>query len=170
MHSFAPSTPAPGPFEDPIAEYPHPGVVSPNPPVTGISITGGFVYRGSAIPDLIGKYIFGDWSNTSAEPGNGRLLGLEETAPDVWGPVTALNIEGLSQGFLGKFITAFGRDEDGELYVVARSSLDHIFDANPSFPSGVIYKIVAVPEPATWLLLASAGVLLLIRSRFLHHH
>src|ERR1041385_5696547 len=26
----------------------------------GISITGGFVYRGSAIPELYGKYVFGD--------------------------------------------------------------------------------------------------------------
>ena len=26
----------------------------------GISITGGFVYRGTAIPELYGKYIFGD--------------------------------------------------------------------------------------------------------------
>ena len=26
----------------------------------GISITGGFVYRGTAIPELVGKYVFGD--------------------------------------------------------------------------------------------------------------
>jgi glucose/arabinose dehydrogenase len=35
----------------------------------GTAVTGGFVYRGSAIPELYGKYVFGDYSTTS---GGGR--------------------------------------------------------------------------------------------------
>lgn len=37
---------------DPIIEYDHD---------EGVSVTGGFVYRGSAIPELTGRYIFGDY-------------------------------------------------------------------------------------------------------------
>ena len=41
---------------DPVFVYPHgDGVPS------GCSITGGEVYRGSAIPDLFGAYVFGDY-------------------------------------------------------------------------------------------------------------
>ena len=37
----------------------------------GISITGGFVYRGTAIPELYGKYVFGDLALTHS-PAGGR--------------------------------------------------------------------------------------------------
>ena len=33
----------------------------------GISITGGFVYRGTAIPELVGKYVFGDLAITPSQ-------------------------------------------------------------------------------------------------------
>jgi hypothetical protein len=39
----------------------------------GNTIIGGFMYRGTALPDLTGKYIFGTWSNGFAS-GNGSLL------------------------------------------------------------------------------------------------
>jgi glucose/arabinose dehydrogenase len=54
-------------LKEPIHEYTH---------GTGISILGGFVYRG-AIPELIGKYIFGDWS-TNWGGTSGHLYTLEE--------------------------------------------------------------------------------------------
>jgi quinoprotein glucose dehydrogenase len=47
-------------FIDPIFEYPH---------SEGISVTGGFVYRGEKIPNLKGAYIYGDW-------GLGRIWAL----------------------------------------------------------------------------------------------
>jgi quinoprotein glucose dehydrogenase len=47
-------------FIEPIHEYVH---------SDGISITGGFVYRGERLPALRGWYIYGDW-------GNGRLWAL----------------------------------------------------------------------------------------------
>jgi glucose/arabinose dehydrogenase len=42
-----------GPFVEPIAEYPH--------GAAGASVTGGFVYRGRALPALAGHYVFGDF-------------------------------------------------------------------------------------------------------------
>ncbi len=69
----------------------------------GFSVTGGYVYRGSAIPSLVGRYVFGDY-------GSGRIWSIPaDTAP-------TLTVSG---GFAsGLRITSFGRDQDGELYVV----------------------------------------------------
>ena len=65
-------------LKQPIHEYSH---------GTGISVCGGFVYRGTAMPELVGKYIFGDWS-TTWEGTSGHLYTLEE------------NNEGLSAHFM----------------------------------------------------------------------
>src|SRR5256885_5729502 len=39
----------------------------------GISITGGFVYRGTAIPELVGKYVFGDLALKRSEEHTSEL-------------------------------------------------------------------------------------------------
>lgn len=51
-------------FIDPVHVYPH---------GEGLSVTGGFVYRGSAVPSLAGHYVFGDWKY-------GALWGLDYDA------------------------------------------------------------------------------------------
>jgi glucose/arabinose dehydrogenase len=64
-------------LKKPIHEYSH---------GTGISILGGFVYQGTEVPELTGKYVFGDWGTNWAGT-SGRLYTLEE------------NIAGLSANF-----------------------------------------------------------------------
>ena len=56
-----------GPVRPPIVEYPH----SPTSerPDSGLSITGGYVYRGKKIPELVGVYVYGDFET-------GRIWGL----------------------------------------------------------------------------------------------
>ena len=54
---------------DPIVEYTHED--------GGISIIGGYVYRGTRSPDLKAIYVFGDFSASFGEPG-GRLYHLDE--------------------------------------------------------------------------------------------
>lgn len=148
QHDFDPTTPI-GAAEvliDPIAEYTHPGENNGTLEV-GRSVTGGFVYRGSQFPELQGKYIFGDWSR-SFSPGTGTLLGLEETAPDVW-DLSFVKVDGVALGDpLGFYITAFGEDEQGELYVVGRTSLA----PDPAAPGGIIARIVPIPEPSSAVL------------------
>lgn len=153
-HDFDPTTPNPDgvPLIDPIAEYSHPGEGVGIE--IGRSVTGGYVYRGSQFDELFGKYVFADWSDDFGS-GNGTLLGLEETAPDVW-DLSILDVEGFSHGQIGLFITAIGEDESGELYVVTRSSLA----ADPAEPSGTIFRIIPVPEPSTAALLLLGGLTL----------
>ncbi|MEW8558631.1 MAG: PQQ-dependent sugar dehydrogenase [Candidatus Thiodiazotropha sp.] len=78
----------------PVAEYDH---------TQGISITGGYVYRGSALPQLAGRYLYGDY-------GSGRIWGL---ADDGAGGYSA---EELLDGDLN--IASFAEDQSGELYVL----------------------------------------------------
>ncbi len=70
----------------------------------GISITGGFVYRGQRIPELVGKYIYGDY-------GSGRIWALtyDGTGEPINEELTDTNL----------FISSFGVDAQQNLYICA---------------------------------------------------
>ncbi len=91
---FSPSSGCSTAFVDPITEYDH---------SLGNSITGGFVYRGSAIPDLQGHYVFGDF-------GSGRIWAVPADSPI---GTTAIEIADT-----GHLIASFGEGVDGELYLL----------------------------------------------------
>jgi glucose/arabinose dehydrogenase len=65
------------------------------------SVSGGFVYRGAAIPDLQGAYLFADWCS-------GRIWASYRDSDGAW----QTNIFSET----GRQISAFGEDVDGELY------------------------------------------------------
>lgn len=70
----------------------------------GTTVTGGYVYRGTAIPAFVGQYVFGDF-------GNGRIWNIaSDTQPTL--TMTGGFASGLS-------ISSFGEGSDGELYVVS---------------------------------------------------
>ena len=74
----------------------------------GCSVTGGLVYRGKALPDLVGSYVFGDYCI-------GQLLSARRTATGITPPVElGLRVAGLQ---------AFGVDQDGELLVMSADTL-----------------------------------------------
>jgi uncharacterized repeat protein (TIGR03806 family) len=77
---------------DPVSDYPR---------SDGTSVTGGFVYRGTAIRSLVGRYVFGDY-------GSGRIWALED---DGQGGYSNDLLVGTGLG-----ISSFGLGEDGELY------------------------------------------------------
>lgn len=81
----------------------------------GCSVTGGYVYRGTAIGDLAGWYVFGDYCS-------GNILGIRSDASGTTAPRTLL------ASFAG--ISSFGVGTDGELYLA---------DIN----GGAVYRIVA---------------------------
>ena len=83
-------------FVAPVTEYSH---------AAGCSVTGGYVYRGSAIPELVGEYLFSDFCSgflASHSEENGTLDWTD------------------SVGSLGN-VASFGIGGDGEVYVVTAS-------------------------------------------------
>jgi len=79
----------------PIVEYTHD---------TGCSITGGEVYRGTALASTLGgRYVFGDFCT-------GAVYVLQQAVPPAYYAVYELGRTGFN-------VSAFGRDESGEVYV-----------------------------------------------------
>ncbi len=68
------------PLIDPIIEYSH---QRRGTSITGKAVVGGFVYRGSAMPELQGAYIFGDWSSSFINA-NGSILVATEIIAETW--------------------------------------------------------------------------------------
>jgi glucose/arabinose dehydrogenase len=77
------------------------------------SITGGYVYRGTALPALVGRYIFGDYCS-------GWLWSTYAKSANNWYTAELLATK--------QHITTFGEDNAGEIYVGAM---------------GTVYKLVA---------------------------
>ncbi|MDB4968567.1 MAG: hypothetical protein JWN44_4256 [Myxococcales bacterium] len=98
----------------PVVEYGHANTTETEP---GVSVTGGYVYRGKGVPSLEGSYLFADY-------GSGRL----------WRIVYDAAGKGKKELLLetGKNISSFGEGLDGEIYVVVISN-------------GRIYKLVTGP-------------------------
>jgi Glucose / Sorbosone dehydrogenase len=108
------------PFVDPIFEYPHPKGPKKDPVALGISITGGYVYRGKAIPSLQGKYIFGDWSRNFGLPQG--VLAVATPPADPSSKWTYEPLEVASPEKWTAFICAFGEDDDEEVYVLTNQT------------------------------------------------
>ena len=121
----------------------------------GISITGGFVYRGSLIDALRGKYIFGDLALRASAGGAPRADGRLFYADFDTGEIKELLLPQFAGGQLpnGLTVHGFGEDAAGELYALVTNS-----PANGS--GGIVYQLTAVPEPASWASLALGLALL----------
>lgn len=96
-HPFEGDPPAGLDLIDPIFEYQH-GI--------GCSVTGGYVYRGQALPEFRGIYFLSDFCS-------GRVWGLLRGADGTW-QSQELFQTGLS-------VASFGQDSGGELYLLDRA-------------------------------------------------
>ena len=79
----------------------------------GCSVTGGFVYRGAAVEDLEGVYLFGDYCS-------GQIYASWRDMDGAWQTIEFIDTD-LS-------ISAFGEDASGELYVVDHDGQIFRFD------------------------------------------
>jgi len=94
-HPFQ-GTPPPGlTFIEPVTEYDH---------SQGCSVTGGYVYRGQALPDWNGVYFYADYCN-------GSVWGLLPGDNDTWNSRLLITTD--------QNISSFGEDTFGELYLIS---------------------------------------------------
>ena len=103
---------------DPVAEYTHGGI--PNK----CSVTGGYVYRGCAIPDLQGTYFYGDFCSGV----NWSIRYDGTTITDSTNRTAELGLGTVA-------ISSYGEDYYGELYIC-------------SYFAGTVYKIVPDNVPS----------------------
>ncbi|MFG0330737.1 MAG: PQQ-dependent sugar dehydrogenase [Phycisphaerales bacterium] len=102
---------------DPVAEYDHD---------EGVVVVGGFVYRGLGIPELQGRYVFGEFAPVFNE--TGRILYLDDQ-----GDIQEAAVDN-SLGVI-RFIHGFGEDANGEIYVMATET------GTPFGETGVVMRL-----------------------------
>jgi hypothetical protein len=120
---------------DPIAQY--------DTHQEGHSVIGGFVYRGSRIPQLRGHYVFGDFSrlfNIPSGPHNyGRLFHFNANS-------NSSNLRAIREFFItpsnapNMAVLGFGEDARGEIYVTGNVS------GTPFGTRGVVLRLAPPPH------------------------
>ncbi len=115
---------APSNYVFPVLDYPTGGFAS---------VIGGYVYRGSEFPDLVGLYFFTDINFTeirTIDPNNGYQVAVNEV--------------GIS------FTVAFGEDVNNELYLAnSNGSVYKIIDETASVNDNIITNDITInPNPA----------------------
>jgi glucose/arabinose dehydrogenase len=125
------------PLLDPIIEYANMSIEQEGVQVEGeglgTAIIGGYLYRGEAIPELYGKFVFGDWSADFMQP-SGQLF--VATPPSTFGALWT--IEPLIQ--LETRIQSMGQDGDGELYLLTNEEI------GPLGNTGQVYRVVPAEQ------------------------
>ena len=89
----------------PVAEYSH---------LDGCSVTGGYVYRGTEIPELDGVYFYGDYCTGIIR--SFRIDQGQATNQTDWTSALRTQSGGQMQG-----LSSFGQDARGELYILLLS-------------------------------------------------
>ena len=100
-HCF-PSDPCTATGVQPVVEYPHLS--------NACSITGGYVYRGSAVPAIVGHYFYADYCDGSV-----HSIQFPNANPGDWTPTLSP----------GGGISSFGQDAKGELYILQLGGAIH---------------------------------------------
>jgi len=96
----------------------------------GISVTGGYVYRGAHAP-WKGKYIFGDWSKTFGAMNGQIFIGTESGGKWSMEHTKVVNMEGNLP-----YVLAFAQDSAGEVYALTSVT------TGPVGALDTIYRIV----------------------------
>jgi glucose/arabinose dehydrogenase len=130
---------------DPVAQYDHD---------EGVSVIGGYVYRGKRVSRLRGRYVFGEYTRPPFDPGavvcDGRLFALKERADELAKrihkddkpgkdrprpPARAFEELQLAEP-LAACVLGFAQDAHGEVYVLTNTT------GIPDGDTGTVLKIV----------------------------
>ncbi len=143
-----PGCAATGVYTDPIYEYTHAG--------GACSVTGGYVYRGCAIPAMTGQYFFADYCSSQIstfEVVGGAPVGVTNRTADL--------APGGGQSIIS--ITSFGQDRQGELYIIDQNG-GEIFKILPQGaaaqcePLLAEFSIISVADGGVQNLFLDAGL------------
>jgi len=132
---LTPLGPVPGNLIDPAAQY--------DTHHEGHSVVAGFVYRGRALSELSGRFVFGEFSTIFNFPTGphdyGRLLHMSGDASEQGlRAISEFHIVGGNS--LGLAVLGMGQDAEGEIYLTGnRSGL-------PFGSAGMVLKIVPAPD------------------------
>jgi len=110
----------PGCYTDLFNGMDHTGPLVAFSPTDANSITGGFVYRGTAIPELYGRYICSDY-------GSGDEIFSVDVATGEYNEIAT---------FLPQDIISFGEDDEGELFLLRLGFSTNIYkliDNDPNY-------------------------------------
>ncbi len=112
-------------FVEPFQEYVHSATTG------GFSITGGYVYRGCAIPSLQGTYFYADYVIQ-------RIWSLRYDGSSISDfQIRTAELSPSADGFTVNQISSFGEDAAGELYIVDQGSTT----------TGQVFKIIPETPP-----------------------
>ncbi len=141
-HCFDPDNPSESPEEcpdtgprgepliDPVIEYAN----HHQPGGLGAAVVGGNVYRGTTLPQLRGRYVFGDWSTEFEDP-DGTLFAAMRRRRGLW-QMKELRVATNPSGRIDHYVLGFGQDEAGEIYVGATEN------TGPVGTTGKVFKLV----------------------------
>lgn len=137
----------------PIFDLPQTGFGGP------LSITGGYVYRGTAMPDLQGTYFFTDYIDDRIrtfryDTVNGVQDFMDRTAE--LAPGGGLNL---------RSIASFGEDSEGELYICDLSG-GEVFKIVPDVPDDPLVVSGVTPDPLDSLVVGPGQVVTISGDQF----
>jgi len=110
--------PPPAGFTFPVLEYTH---------GAGCSVSGGYVYRGCALPDLAGTYFYSDFCSSFVRTFAGVSGGVAQNQVD--------RTSDVDPGGDLNGVSSFGEDARGEIYIVSHG--------NFAAGAGAVYRIEA---------------------------
>jgi hypothetical protein len=137
---------------NPIFDYAHGGQPLPHPSViTGQSVTGGYRYRGP-VPELQDRFFFADFVNGNVYSGSFD----PGTNPATFNGTNLTNVQNHTADFEARiggganiqFLTSFGEDNAGNLYLVKFGNAffpplgqGEIFRISPEMPNSVVLEV-----------------------------
>ena len=118
------------PLIDPVIEYAN----HHQPGGLGAVVVGGHVYRGDVLRQLVGRYVFGDWSTEFEEP-DGTLFVASRRKQGLW-LMQELRVANRPSGRIDHYVLGFGQDLSGEVYVLVTEN------TGPTGNTGKVFKLV----------------------------